>query len=74
MGVPKIQFSLRSLLFVLVAIALVIAILMLVTDDYRARLAIQSELVSQGATFARVDSNGQILSMATLAAGRRYAE
>jgi|SRR6476646_778233 len=54
------RFSLRSLFVFVTAIAAAIAVALYVTKDYRQRLALRGQLLSMGASWAKVDDDHAI--------------
>lgn len=54
------RYTLRSLLVVVTLVAALVALGLMATKDYRERMAIRSELLSMGATSAKVDSDRSI--------------
>jgi len=56
----NMRFSLRSLLLATTAIAIGIAFMLYVTHDYRARMVIRNEILTDGAYWAEVDPGNSI--------------
>ena len=54
------RFSLRSMFVFVAGIAVAIAVALYVTKDYRQRLALRAQLLSMGASWAKVDDDHAI--------------
>ena len=57
------RFSLRALFAFITATSITIIIALLLTKDYRQRIALQAELLSTGASYAHVGENRAIQSL-----------